>query len=235
MHLKEYYSEHNGSFSFSQLQASNFAKFVANDYNNIHDVNSRRFCVPGDLLFALSLTKFGLYPNMKIEFKDMVKNDISLQFTRIDDEKTAITGEEEQEFMTLTASGEPVTEPALITKVIQDYVRFSGENFPTLLVPLLKEKALMLSPTRALAMYKNMSINLHTRELSNPTIAFAGSDIELQGKRATVILKFNFIENDQIVGTGQKEMILSGLVPYQQEVVDGVIRDYEALKTSTAH
>lgn len=235
MHLKEYYSEHNGSFSFSQLQASNFAKLIANDYNNIHDVNSRRFCVPGDLLFALSLTKFGLYPNMKIEFKDMVKNDTSLQFTRVDDENTAITGEEEQEFMTLASSGEPVTEPTLITKIIQDYVRFSGENFPTLLVPLLKEKALMLSPTRALAMYKNMSINLHTQALNNPTIAFAGSDIEVQGKRATVILKFNFIEDAQIVGTGQKEMILSGLIPYQQEVVDGVIRDYEALKTSTAH
>ncbi len=235
MHLTEYYSEQNGSFSFSQLQASNFAKLVANDYNNIHDVNSRRFCVPGDLLFALSLTKFGLYPSMKIEFKDMVKNDISLQFTRVDEVNTAITGEEDKEFMTLASSGDPVTEPALITKVIKDYVRFSGENFPTLLVPLLKEKSLMLSPTRALAMYKNMSIDLQTRKLSNPTIAFAGSDIDVQGKRATVILKFNFIQDDEIVGTGQKEMILSGLIPFQQEVVDGVIRDYEAQKLKTTH
>ena len=35
------------------------AKQVCNDYNPIHDIESKRFCVPGDLLFALTLNNFG--------------------------------------------------------------------------------------------------------------------------------------------------------------------------------
>ena len=55
MQLDEYYSDGNGHIAISREQASDFAKGVAGDFNPIHDVDAKRFCVPGDLLFSLAL------------------------------------------------------------------------------------------------------------------------------------------------------------------------------------
>ena len=57
MQLNQYFSETDNSFEFTRQQASDFAKKVAGDFNPIHDVISKRFCVPGDLLFAVLLSK----------------------------------------------------------------------------------------------------------------------------------------------------------------------------------
>ena len=48
-----------GCYEVSAEQGSRFAKEVAGDFNPIHDHDSKRFCVPGDLLFAIALSDFG--------------------------------------------------------------------------------------------------------------------------------------------------------------------------------
>ena len=53
MFLAPYFSEQNQAISVSAQQASDFAKKIAQDFNPIHNVGAKRFCVPGDLLFAL--------------------------------------------------------------------------------------------------------------------------------------------------------------------------------------
>jgi len=60
MFLQKYYSGDDEKIHFSRQQASRFAKEVAGDFNPIHDQEAKRFCVPGDLLFALVLSKYGL-------------------------------------------------------------------------------------------------------------------------------------------------------------------------------
>ena len=55
--FKDFYAQRGEYVVISAEQASRFAKGVAGDYNPIHNPGARRFCVPGDLLFTLVLTK----------------------------------------------------------------------------------------------------------------------------------------------------------------------------------
>jgi len=231
MFLNEFYSQKDSYFRFTQQQASRFAKTVANDYNKIHDVDNKRFCVPGDLLFAVSLAKFGLSETMKINFTGMVKNDVDLQFSPLLNNKTAIVNADEQAFMELELGGNTSYDEEIISKIIKEYVQFSGKNFPDIMVPLMRSENLMFNPARALIMYKCMQINLTRVDVKSIALKFDEAIISVQGKRATVTFKFDFYEGDEKVGTGQKEMLLSGLIPYEESVMDGVIADYQAAKT----
>ena len=55
MIIDQFYSEPNGRVCFTREQGSNFAKQMANDFNPLHDADAKRFCIPGDLLFAVIL------------------------------------------------------------------------------------------------------------------------------------------------------------------------------------
>jgi hypothetical protein len=57
MFLKNFYSIHESDISIVAEQASMFAKEVAHDFNPLNDVEAKRFCVPGDLLFSMALVK----------------------------------------------------------------------------------------------------------------------------------------------------------------------------------
>jgi len=63
-----------------------FAKEVAHDFNPLHDVDAKRFCVPGDLLFSMALEKYGLSQNMHFNFSGMVGHDVLLNFPDTDAE-----------------------------------------------------------------------------------------------------------------------------------------------------
>ena len=60
MFLEHYCQVDGEKISFTRQQASDFAKNVADDFNPLHDIDAKRFCVPGDLLFAISLETAGL-------------------------------------------------------------------------------------------------------------------------------------------------------------------------------
>ena len=230
MFLNEFYSQKDSSFRFTQQQASRFAKTVANDYNKIHDVDNKRFCVPGDLLFAVSLTKFGLSETMKIDFTGMVKNDVDMQFSPLLDNKTTIVNADDKAFMELEVSGKSSHNEDIISKIITEYVQFSGKNFPDVMVPLMRSENLMFNPARTIIMYKCMQISMSRVDVKNISLKFNNAIIDVYGKRATVTFKFDFYDGEEKVGTGQKEMLLSGLIPYEESVMNGVIADYQAAK-----
>ena len=48
MNLEKFYSLEGSRLSFTRQQASDFAKSVAGDFNTLHDIDSKRFCVPGE-------------------------------------------------------------------------------------------------------------------------------------------------------------------------------------------
>ena len=73
----------NTQIIISAEQGSSFAKAVSNDFNPIHDADSKRFCVPGDLLFALVLQRYGLSQEMSFNFSGMVSADTDLCFLRL--------------------------------------------------------------------------------------------------------------------------------------------------------
>ena len=132
--------------------------------------------------------------------------------------------------MELELDGKSSNDEHIISKIIKEYVQFSGKNFPDVMVPLMRTENLMFNPARALIMYKCMQINMTRVDVSSIELKFDEAVIDVKGKRATVTFKFDFYEGNEKVGTGQKEMLLSGLIPYEESVMNGVIADYQAAK-----
>ncbi|MGZ3255115.1 MAG: DUF3581 family protein, partial [Burkholderiaceae bacterium] len=91
MFLKEFYDIHDGNVRIAAEHASMFAKEVAHDFNPLHDVDAKRFCVPGDLLFSLILEKYGLSQNMHFTFSGMVGDGVLLNFPDTDAERIDVT------------------------------------------------------------------------------------------------------------------------------------------------
>ncbi|OAN17770.1 hypothetical protein A3K86_02300 [Photobacterium jeanii] len=230
MFLDSYFSEQNGEFSFSRQQASHFAKRIAGDFNPIHDEDNKRFCVPGDLLFSVVLAKAGLSQKMRFEFAGMINDGIALTIdTKSDNDQSMVDGNG-KEYLHITRSGEATHNQALIEQVTKSYVQFSGMNFPHIMVPLMESKQIMINPIRPLVIYESMELDFERLDLTNPSVELTGSDIDVDGKRGSVTLKFCFKENGEVVGTGRKRMVMSGLKPYCQDDIDDLVNRFNDRK-----
>lgn len=231
MFLDSYYLEENGVFSFTREQASHFAKKIAGDFNPIHDEDNKRFCVPGDLLFSVVLARAGISKKMRFEFAGMINDGIGLKAHHSCFNDFAIVDDAGKEYLHVTREGEINTDKALIEQVTKNYVQFSGMNFPHIMVPLMKSKDIMINTVRPLVIYESMELNFDRLDLIAPTVELAESQIEVEGKRGNVTLNFHFKENGEVVGTGRKRMLMSGLKPYSQEAIDDLVERFNARKT----
>ena len=226
MILENYYRINQNRVLVSRQQASNFAKQIANDFNPIHDVDSKRFCVPGDLLFSLVLNHYGLNRHMRFVFSGMVNDNIQLIFPDSDAHELTITGDNGKEYLHLERHGEATREPGVIERLVKVYVAFSGQAFPHILVPLMEEKGVMINPDRPLIIYESMEIHLDRLDLENPVLNLSGTSLEVQGKRGKVALEFTLDDGGKTVGHGIKNMVLSGLRPFDAERMQEVVEDY---------
>ena len=229
MFLENYHQPLPQGFAFSREQASHFAKGVAADFNPIHDEDAKRFCVPGDLLFAVLLSRIGLHQKMHCYFSGMVGSDVGLQIDLKQDEARIIDSAG-KEYLDLTFAGDNTHDAVLIEKVVRRYVRFSGQNFPPILVPLMQEKGVMVNPARPLVMYQSMAIELDSVDLKDPIITFSHATMDVEGKRGKAHLHFDFIDGGKVVGRGEKLMLLSGVVAYEQAEMDKMVAFYNGRK-----
>jgi hypothetical protein len=234
MNLEDYFNRAGNSVSFTREQASNFAKGIADDFNPIHDIDAKRFCVPGDLLFSVALSELGISEKLHVTFADMVGDGIDLNFQKADEQHMDIVDDAGKTYLKLAISGNTMNNAEAISSLIEQYVAFSGKTFPHVLVPLWKEQNVMVNPARPLVIYESMSLDMTDLEFSQPTLAFTGSSLEVNGKRGNVSLQFEFTEGDRLLGKGEKRMILSGLKPYDQEAIDGLIEFYNERKERLA-
>ncbi|MET4693100.1 DUF3581 family protein [Endozoicomonas lisbonensis] len=235
MFLDPYFTElDNNKFSFSRQQSSDFAKYVSNDFNPIHDVDAKKFCVPGDLLFAKILTSQGLYETMEVSFNGMVGGETELSIVSDGDGQLVIVDNNDKKYLSIRHGEERSRDQALIEQLIRSYVAFSGENFPHVLVPLMKDNNVMINAARPLVMYESMSVQLDRLNLSNLTLESTDSHLEVSGKRGKVTLYFAFKDNGELVGKGKKTMLLSGLREYEQTSVDQLITTYSERKQQFA-
>ncbi|CAM3647102.1 DUF3581 domain-containing protein [Parendozoicomonas haliclonae] len=230
MFITPYCTTHSqNTFSFTREQASRFAKQVANDFNPIHDEDSKRFCVPGDLLFARILSERGVSTQLKVSFNGMVNDGTVLTLEDQGNHRFSLKDDNGKEYLELEEQGgERITDPAVIERLIRSYVSFSGENFPHLLVPLMKDGGVMINPSRPLVIYESMSISLQATELVAPELAPAGSELKVDGRRGTATLHFEFRDQGQVVGTGVKTMVLSSLREYTQTDIDALVDEYNS-------
>ena len=224
----------NNRFSFTRQQASDFAKHMANDYNPLHDVETTRFCVPGDLLFAKILMSEGLSADMRVSFDGMVTEGIELEIRHNEKEHESIFDLNGKRYLDIETHGEQSHDKEMIEHLIRSYVAFSGANFPDVFVPLMKEKGMMVNTVRPLVIYESMTLHLDRVDLVNPELAAAGAEMLVNGKRGKVILDFVYKDGGVEVGRGRKSMILSGLRPYNQSAIDAMVEVYHERRAQFA-
>jgi len=232
MELNNFYSTSDSKFQFTRQQASKFAKNIAGDFNPIHDQDHKRFCVPGDLLFSLVLHHYGISEKMSVEFGGMVADQVALRFVESDSQQIQLRDDKEKIYLTVQRTGNTSKCTELINNLTQAYVGFSGQTFPHILVPLMKQHNMMINPDRPLVIYNSMLIDISDLDITNPTLELVNSTMDIDGKRGNVCLKFNFIENGNIVGTGEKNMVLSSLRDFEEDKITHLVESYDLRKNT---
>ena len=230
MFLKEFYSRSNPAIQVTAEQASRFAKEIAGDFNPLHDPDSRRFCVPGDLLFALVLEKYGLSTDMHFTFSNMVGHGINLIFPEQDSNTVDIHDDKSNTYLKVDHDGENTTDTIQVENFIQNYVAFSGLNFPHVLVPLMAEQNTMINTNRPLVIYESMSFKLHHLNFTDHQIVPADNTLEVNGRRGEAHLHFDVLTDDGQVGHGFKKILISGIREYDHDIIHTFTENYLAHK-----
>ena len=229
MFIDRYYNERDGKISFTREQGSEFAKQVADDFNPLHDADAKRFCIPGDLLFSRVLSRYGLSTHMEFTFSGMVVEGVQLLLPEQAPE-LSIDDTECRHYLSINGSGDNITRESLIQNLARNYVEFSGHTFPHILVPLLEEQGLMINPSRPMVFYQSMVIDMDTLDMDSVELEIDHNELSPDGKRADARLMFNFLSGGEIVGRGQKNMVLGGLRVFDREAVEAAIGEFNQRK-----
>ncbi|MDR5865321.1 DUF3581 domain-containing protein [Halomonas koreensis] len=232
MFLDDYHSRTGAQLRISAEQASRFAKRVAGDFNPIHNPGARRFCVPGDLLFALVLARFGLSQRMTFRFLSMVGADVPLTFDADDDGVIRVRDEAGKCYLEAERSGETTRDEAVVEAFTRCYVAFSGKNFPHYLKPLMEARGVMFNPKRPLVIYDSMGFALERLDGIEPGLELVDSSLEVTGKRGDALLEFRILAGDEELGTGSKKLVVSGLCDYDAAAMDAVVEEFYRLKAA---
>ncbi|MAT92032.1 MAG: hypothetical protein CME59_05480 [Halioglobus sp.] len=233
MFIDDYFNEPGGRVCFTREQASGFAKHVADDFNPIHDIDSKRFCVPGDLLFAVMLAKYGVSQHMQFVFSGMVSDGVELVLPQ-PGPQLSICDAQGREYLQVQRGGGNSLDASLVENLTRSYVAFSGHTFPHILAPLLKEQQVMINPQRPMVIYQSMEIDLDTLDITAPTLVSERNELQIDGKRGAVLLAFRLMEGERVVGRGCKRMLMSGLRPFDDAAFEAGVSQYLAHKDAYA-
>jgi hypothetical protein len=232
MFLDPYHTQAGSRVRISAQQASDFAKRIAGDFNPIHDAGARRFCVPGDLLFALVLSRFGLSQRMDFRFRSMVGDGTLLSLEESAAGQLKVSDDEGKQYLEVNRAGETSLDAEVIEAFTRCYVAFSGKNFPHVLKPLLEEQGVMFNPKRPLVIYDSMGFSLERTDLTDPTLELVDSSMDVTGKRGDVRLEFRITDRGEAVGNGSKKLVVSGLSEYDAKAMDDIVAEFYRLKSA---
>ncbi len=230
MNIENYYHLEDSRLSFTRHQSSEFAKSMAGDFNPIHNVDSKLFCVPGDLLFSVIINHYGLRQVMGFSFSGMVNDEVTLHLPEVQAREISIYDENDKKYLDISSNGDTSRDQKLIDSLISNYVEFSGHTFPHVLVPLMKANNVMINTSRPLVIYDHMRIALDTLDIGEISLSLTDSEFRLYGKRGDVALNFDLSCNGEKVGKGQKKMVLSGLREFDQGKIDELVQIYNQHK-----
>lgn len=230
--LKAYHSSPASHIvSVTADQGSRFAKDVAQDFNPLHNADSKRFCVPGDLLFALTIARYGLSERMAFKYTGMVGKDTQLVFPDNLNNEYTLCDTSDKAYLTIERQGDTQSEPSLIESFTRAYVAFSGHSFPHVLVPLMKQHNVMINPAKPMVIYDRMTFEFDHLDATELDLKLLNSTLDVNGKRGSVTMEFGIFNGEQKIGSGQKTMVLSGLREYDQQQVDELVELYEKSKS----
>ncbi len=232
MFLDDYHSRTDSRLCITAEQASRFAKRVAGDFNPIHNPDARRFCVPGDLLFALVLARFGLSQHMTFRFLSMVGAEVPLSFDEDDDGRIRVRDANDKCYLEVERSGATTHDEAVVEAFTRCYVAFSGKNFPHYLKPLMEDRGVMFNPKRPLVIYDSMGFSLERLDGIAPSLELADASLDVIGKRGDALLEFRILAGGEEIGTGSKKLVVSGLCDYDAGTMDAVVEEFYRLKAA---
>lgn len=230
MFLDRFHSVQEGHVHISADQASHFAKEIAGDYNPIHNPDARRFCVPGDLLFALTLSRFGLSQNMTFHFRSLLGEGVALLFEEDDDGIIRVRDNAGKVYLEVTRGGETTKDATVIENFTRCYVAASGKNFPHTLKPLMERTGVMFNPDRPMVIYESMSLALERLDAPEPDLQPHNSELEVAGKRGKVLLDYRLVSAGQPIGDISKQLVLTGLRDYDPAAMEEVVAEFYRLK-----
>ena len=230
--FKDFYTQSGDEVTISAEQASRFAKGVAGDYNPIHNPDARRFCVPGDLLFALVLERFGLSQHMEFRFLSMVGANTPLTFSQAASGDIQVTDASGKCYLDVRRSGNTTFDSNAVDAFTRCYVAFSGKNFPHYLKPLMEAHGVMFNPKRPLVIYDSMGFTLERLDGLTPDLALSRSSLEVQGKRADALLDFSIESGGKLFGVGSKKLVVSGICDYDATAMDAIVEEFYRLKAA---
>ena len=234
MNIASYFNKNEQEITFTRNQASSFAKGIAGDFNPIHDEEHRRFCVPGDLLFSVFLSQYGINEEMKFEFSGMVVDTTQLIFPETAPDNFTLQDANEKEYMVIAKSGKNTKDADFISMLSEKYVQFSSKTLPDILVPLMEQENVMINPARPLVIYKNMEIYLDNLSGNNIELELRSASLKKNGKKGEVRLEFSILSDGTEIGHGAKNLLLSGLREYDATQLDDVINTYAQRKSDYA-
>lgn len=230
MFLDRFHSIQQGRIHITALQASRFAKEIAGDFNPIHDPDARRFCVPGDLLFAVVVSHFGLSANMTFQFKSLLGDGVALEFREPEEGRIELCDANGKVYLEVTRSGASTRDETTIENFTRCYVSASGKNFPHTLQPLMESNGVMFNPDRPMVMYESMSLALDRLDASEPELELHDAQLAANGKRGNVTLEYRLLSDHKPVGQVAKRLVLGGLRPYCPDAMAGVLEEFYRLK-----
>lgn len=214
-------------------QGNNFAKHVADDFNPIHDTDSKRFCVPGDLLFAIALDLYGVHESMEFSFQELIKAETCLAYPQLEESEAhsiEVLSDRDKAVLGIKFSGAVTNSDSKLEQLVRNYVVFSGQNFPGILVPLMKSHDVMINPARPLVIYESMSLDFDSLNFTDLHIELAQTSLSVAGKRGNAELHFSLFDGDTQIGKGLKKLVLSGLRQYEQGAIDLMCQQYSESK-----
>lgn len=243
MDITDYFTDDNGSVSFDEATASEFAKGVAGDFNPIHDPGSKRFCVPGDLLFSVLLHRYGAAKITHVVFSGMLDGATRMIVPETVDEQVHIANGRDRNLLSFFLKGERISNDAFIAKLCEQYVKFSGQTFPDILVPLMKTANVMINPARPLVIYKDMTLEFNDDAIAlfddkpadkqlgeslgeGLSLKLSDTDINVDGRKGLVRLAFSIELDGSSIGVGEKNMVLSGLREFEEPAMQAIVDQY---------
>lgn len=224
--LEQFFLKDEQGIQFTRDQASRFAKEIAGDFNPIHDVDARRFCVPGDLLFSVILNQSGISEKMCFNFAGMVTDGMLLNIHHEDDTHMFFRDSKGKDYLAVQTEGKVFKNEDFIRNLTCRYVEFSGHTFPEILQPMMKQKNVMINPARPLVIYEKMAIELEKIGVGTIGLEMSDTVLEVNGKRGTATLNFCITDGDGVIGKGFKVFAIGGLKPYNDEEMDELVANF---------
>jgi len=227
MNIQDYYQLDGDQLQFTEAQASQFAKSIAGDFNPLHDIGGKRFCVPGDLLFSVLLHRYGVFSSMQVKFEGMLSANVPVTLPESMNSSVALKDANEKVYLEVMTSGDQVSDPQAVAALTTEYVQFSGKTFPDILVQLMRKEGVMINPSRPLVIYTDMALELSTTALFAPQLKLADTSLAVDGKKGVATLTFDLHDNNQLIGRGEKNMVLGGLREFDEDTMGGIVAQYQ--------